>query len=199
MAHGEAEKRVNDRLPHFECTKCGACCREKTMLITVTGSDITRISAALGLSPEETMRTLDFYVVATENETPVGLQGIPSPMTERGYAFIALKKMENGDCVFLKDNLCMIHAMRPTVCRSFPFVFRESDAGVTWGLSAAKQICPGLGVGPEVSEEELRELSVSVLESIQVYRDFIDEWNAKSTMTAIDLIRGILSERRFHV
>jgi Fe-S-cluster containining protein len=168
------------------------------MLITVTGGDITRISAALGLGPEETMRALDFYVVATEDETPAGLQGIPSPVTERGSTFIALKKMENGDCVFLKDNLCMIHALRPTACRSFPFVFRESDDGVTWGLSAVKQICPGLGVGSEVSEGELLELSVSVLESIRVYREFIDEWNAESTMTAIDLIRAILSERRFY-
>ncbi len=199
MTHREAEESGDDQLPRFECTKCGACCREKTMLITVTGSDITRISAALGLSPEETMRALDFYVVAAENETPVGLQGIPSPMTQRGSAFIALKKMENGDCVFLKDNLCMIHTLRPTVCRSFPFAFRESADGVKWGLSAAKHICSGLGMGPEVSEEELCELSLSVLESMRVYREFIEEWNAKSNTTAFDLIRVILSERRFYI
>ncbi|RDE14314.1 MAG: hypothetical protein C4K48_06330 [Candidatus Thorarchaeota archaeon] len=199
MTNREAEGSSDSQLPHFECTKCGACCREKPMLITVTGRDIVRISSALGIGSEETMRALDFYVVAKENEVPVGLQGIPSPMTERGPTFIALKKMENSDCVFLKDNLCMIHALRPTVCRSFPFVFRESTDGVKWGLSAAKHICPGLGVGPEVSEEELRELSISVLESIRVYREFIDQWNAKPATTAIDLIKAILSEHQFYI
>ncbi|MFW9956793.1 MAG: YkgJ family cysteine cluster protein [Candidatus Odinarchaeota archaeon] len=190
-------REVEDRLPQFECTKCGACCREDSMLITVTGRDIVRISTALGLSPEETMRALDFYIVDDPNTIPVGLQGIPSPSTERGSAFIALRKMENGECIFLKDNLCMIHTLRPIVCRSFPFVFQEKGSQRKWGLSAVKQICPGLGTGPKVSEKDIEELSALVLESIKTYHEFVDEWNSLPTTTARELIRTILSDPRF--
>jgi len=168
------------------------------MLITVTGHDIARISAALGLGPEETIRALDFYILDKLDTIPVGLIGTPSPKTERGPTFIALKKMENGDCIFLKDDKCMIHALRPIVCRSFPFVFQRSEGERKWGLSAMKHICPGLGTGPSVSQQELEDLSILVLETIQIYREFTDEWNRLPTTTAQELIRTILSDPRFY-
>jgi Fe-S-cluster containining protein len=197
MSTRKVEESTAGNLPCFECTKCGDCCREDSLLITVTGSDIVRISTALGLSPMGIMRALDFYVVDAQESLPVGLQGIPSPKTERGQAFIALKKMDNGDCIFLKDNLCMIHTFRPIVCRSFPFTFREDKGERMWGLSALKKICPGLGIGSRVSEEEINELSVLVLESMRAFREFIDEWNCLPPSTAVELIRTILSEARF--
>ena len=198
MSPRKTEVSAENVLPHFECTKCGSCCREKSMLITLIGNDIVRISTALGLSPEETMRALDFYILDEKNPVPVGLQGIPSPNTERGPIFIALKKMENGDCIFLKDDICMIHTFRPTVCRSFPFVFQETTGGRTWGLSAVKHICPGLGTGPRVSEKEIQELSELVLENLHTYRVFINEWNSLPTSTAHELIRTIIAEPRFY-
>jgi Fe-S-cluster containining protein len=198
MSLKETKEFTEDALPHFECTKCGSCCREDSMLITVTGYDIFRISTALGLSPDETIRALDFYIIDESNPIPTGLVGIPSPNTERGLVIIALKKMENGDCIFLKDNLCMIHTLRPIVCRSFPFVFQENTDGRTWGLSAAKHICPGLGVGSKVSEREIQDLSALVLGSIETYRTFINEWNSLPTSTALELIRTIISDPRFY-
>jgi Fe-S-cluster containining protein len=198
MSFRKAEGSAEAGLPKFECTKCGACCREDTMLITVTGSDIFRISTALGLSPEETIRALDFYVIDENNAIPVGLLGIPSAETERGLVIIALKKMENGDCIFLKDDICMIHTLRPIVCRSFPFVFRENTDGRTWGLSAMKHICPGLGIGPRISEKDIQDLSVLVLESIETYRAFVAEWNSLPISTALELIRTIISDPRFY-
>jgi Fe-S-cluster containining protein len=194
-----SNESTDDILPQFECSKCGACCREDSMLITVTGSDIARISRALELSPEETLRALDFYIDDQKRPVPLGLQGIPTPLTERGPAIIALKKMENGDCIFLKDDLCMVHAIRPIVCRSFPFTFREHANEQFWGLSAAKHICPGLGTGPRVLVADLQELSSEVLASLHVYGEFIDEWNRTLTGTSLDLIRTILSDSRFSV
>lgn len=198
MPTNDANEFVAHNLPQFECTKCGSCCREDSMIITVTGHDIVRLSTALGLSPEEIMRALDFYVLDKLNIIPAGLIEIPSPNTEKGPAFIALKKMENGDCIFLKDDQCMIHMMRPIVCRSFPFVFRGKDGERRWGLSAMKHICPGLGIGPRVSQEEMEALSVLVLESIQIYHEFTDEWNSLPTTSAQELIRTILSDPRFY-
>ena len=181
----------------FECTKCGACCRESTLLVTVTGHDLARLSNGLGFGSREVIKALDFYLTSGK-KPPAGLRDIPSIRTEHGFAYIALKKMENGDCVFLKDNLCMIHPIRPGVCMSFPFVFKGDKAGTTWGLSAKKEICPGLGVGSEVKGEDLSELAASVLDDLSQFRSFAQEWNRdEQNPTASRLIDTILSDPRF--
>ncbi|TFH03736.1 MAG: YkgJ family cysteine cluster protein [Candidatus Thorarchaeota archaeon] len=186
------------KLPHFECTKCGACCRDEYLLVTVTGSDIVKIAAVLGLGPDDMLKALDFYIMSDGVSAPVGLERIASVETERGLAFMALKKMENGDCVFLKEDLCMIHPVRPLVCRSFPFVFSDSDSQRNWGLSAKKEICPGLGVGPQVSESEIEELADTILPGVQIYKEFVKEWNETQTSPSVlGLITRILSDTRF--
>lgn len=186
-------------LPHFECTKCGACCRNEYLLVTVTGSDIVKIAVVLGLGPDELFKALDFYITSDSTPTPVGLERIPSVATEQGLAFIALKKMDNGDCIFLKEDLCMIHPVRPLVCRSFPFIFTESEGQRNWGLSAKKEICPGLGIGPQMSKDAMDEIAEAILPRLQEYKEFTQKWNAnQNSPTAIDLMKIILSDPRFY-
>lgn len=190
---------LEDNRIQFECIKCGACCRESSLLVTVTGRDIVRLSMGLGLGSNEVIRALDFYLVSGV-ESPEGLRDFPTINTEQGLAYVALKKMENGDCVFLKDNLCMIHAIRPVVCMSFPFVFWDGGDEKTWGLSAIKEICPGLGSGPEAKISDLRELADAVLEAVALYNDFAEEWNRdEENPTTERLIETILSDQRFAV
>lgn len=188
----------DDRI-QFECTKCGACCREEALLVTITARDIARISMGLDLDSNEVIKAFDFYIVSGL-KSPKGLRDIPALNTEHGPAYVALKKMENGDCVFLKDNLCMIHTIRPVVCMSFPFVFWDDGDAKTWGLSAMKEICPGLGNGPEVEISDLRELADVVLEAVILYKDFAEEWNRdEQHPTAQGLVETILSDKRFAV
>ncbi len=169
-------------------------------MITLTGSDVARMAFSLGFSVDETLRALDFYIVPTGQEIPEGLREIPSIYTERGPAWIALKKMNSNQCVFLKNNLCMIHSIRPSVCVAFPFVFREGDNDLEWGLSAKKEICPGIGTGPEVTPAELEAIALSVLEELREFRQFIDEWNADSEVgTARSFVEALLSSPRFSV
>jgi Fe-S-cluster containining protein len=150
----------------------------------------------LGLRASELIRAVDFYLTSgiTSYE---GLRDFPALNTEKGPAFIALKKMENGDCVFLKDNLCMIHTIRPVVCMSFPFVFQDAGDHRKWGLSAMKDICPGLGDGPEVIGSELIDLADTVLEDLIIFREFAEEWNSVKVPDAKKLIETILSDPRF--
>jgi Fe-S-cluster containining protein len=184
----------------FECTKCGACCRHENIIITLTGSDLAKLSQSLALSSNELLRAIDFYILNEDEEPPIGLRNIPCVKTERGMAYLALKKLGNGDCIFLKDNLCMIHSFRPSACRSFPFVFEMHDDGILWGLSALKDICPGIGTGSEVSFEELKELGLTVIESIQIFREFTEEWNRNEEHpTTLLLLKTILSDPRFFV
>lgn len=181
-------------LPKFECTKCGACCKDTEILVTVTDGDILRISRTLELAPNEMLRALDFYITEPDTPPPTGLEKIPAIQTERGLAYVALKKMENGDCIFLKDDQCMIHPIRPMVCRSFPFVFSVSNNQRNWGLSAKQEICPGLGTGSKVSKTELDSLAKEVLTDFEAYRKFADSWNSRSeSCNAFDFINEILS------
>jgi Fe-S-cluster containining protein len=187
-------------LPHFECTKCGACCRDESLLVTVTGSDIVRIAYALGLKSNDMLKAVDFYILSAGLPTPIGLEQIPSVKTEMGPAYIALKKMENGDCIFLKDDLCMIHPARPVVCRSFPFTFIDSDGRWSWGLSAKREICPGLGTGPLVSINEIEELAETILPEMQIYKEFTDEWNTnQKSPTAAKILEMIFEDPRFYI
>ncbi len=166
--------------------------------MTVTGHDIVRLSLFLGLSASEMLRALDFYVLPETDDAPIGMRDIPAVHTEHGAAYVAIRKLETNECVFLSDDLCMIHQIRPGVCKSFPFVFHEKDGTTTWGLSAMKEICPGLGTGPEIMTGELEDTSTPVLRELAVYREFASEWNEKeANPTALSLIETILSDNRF--
>ncbi len=184
----------------FECIKCGACCKKGDLLVTLTGRDITKISVTLGITAEQMLRAIDFYVPVEGDFIPEGLKHVPQTMTENGLSIIALKKNDEGDCIFLKDDLCMIHEIRPGACASFPFVFEKDTDGINWGLSAMKEICPGIGRGPVVNKSELLETAQHVLEDLEIYRAFSEEWNsANGPHNAENLLTEILSDIRFIV
>ena len=90
---GEYPVKSTDSEVHFECTKCGACCREDSLLVTVTGRDIARMAMGFGFGSDEVIRALDFYLISGK-ETPKGLRDFPSIITEHGRAYIALKKLD---------------------------------------------------------------------------------------------------------
>lgn len=153
---------------------------------------------SLGFSVDETLRALDFYIVPDGQEIPEGLKEIPTINTERGPAWVALKKFDGSECIFLKDNLCMIHGIRPSVCVSFPFTFKEGEGELEWGLSAKKEICPGIGAGPEVTPAELEATALSVLEELREFGEFVNEWNANDEEgTARSFVEAVLSSSRF--
>ncbi len=164
----------------------------------MTGRDITRLSIFLGLSVPEVMRALDFYILSPGETIPDGLKQIPSVITERGPAYVALRKMENHECVFLEEDLCMIHPIRPSVCVSFPFVFSGETKDISWGLNAMNEICPGLGTGPEVNASELESTAVAVLDDLRVFREFSEEWNKNDkSPSAKSFVEAAISDPRF--
>jgi len=168
--------------------------------VTLTGRDIIKIANGLGLTPKQMIRALDFYIPHNGDELPPGLEHIPPVLTENGLAIMALKKSDDGECLFLKDNLCMIHEIRPGACRSFPFVFDEHEGDISWGLSAMKEICPGLGKGAAVEGSDILDTAIQVLENLQIYREFAEEWNqSDKTHTVSNLLRSVQSDIRFLV
>ena len=201
MSEKNRETEENgENLVRFECVKCGECCRRKGLIVTVTGRDVVRLSSTLGMAAPDLLRALDFYVLPENGNAPKGLCDTPLLKTESGNAYMALRKMESGDCIFLKDNQCMIHPIRPFVCRTFPFVFRNVSGNVKWGFSAMKDICPGIGEGSKVTEQELVELGIAALEDLVIYGEFAETWNETvAEPTAIGFLEAILSDVRFSV
>ena len=168
--------------------------------MTLTGTDLARLSTTLGLSARDLLGATDFYILNSHESVPEGLHQIPQVNTEQGPAFVALKKQKDGDCIFLEDNLCMVHAVRPSVCASFPFVFERKGPDLSWGLSAMKQICPGLGKGPQVQDSDLVSLGTEALRALALYKEFVEMWNKTTKApTALDFIESVLKDQRFSV
>jgi Fe-S-cluster containining protein len=169
-------------------------------LVTLTGTDVVHLSVALGLSAKDLLAAIDFYVLSKREAVPEGLRHIPQVNTERGPAFVALRKQRDGDCIFLRDNLCMIHAIRPSVCTAFPFVFKREGSDLAWGLNAMKDICPGLGKGTEVPGSEFVRLGTETLTALSLFAGFVEDWNNKTKKpTAVDFLESVLTDPRFAV
>jgi hypothetical protein len=72
------------------------------------------------------------------------------------------------------------------------------EDSITWGLSSLHEICPGLGAGSEVHLGDLEDLGLIVVEELQLFREFIDEWNQNQQKpTASLLLETILGDPRF--
>lgn len=94
----------------FKCPACGLCCT----------------LSPVSLLPHEdiTLR----YLADTLELKYVSVPGYKMYDEISGYnlAFSYAMELINGKCVFLRDNLCIIHdKYKPLICRSYPFVPRQ--------------------------------------------------------------------------
>lgn len=102
------------KLEHFECKRCGNCCRGDGF-VKITPVDARRIANFLNITLPE------FYRI----------------YTVKFYNVTWLKDKLNKDCIFLENNLCLIHPAKPTQCRDFPLKWRTPDiASYCQGLVA---------------------------------------------------------------
>lgn len=103
----------------FECQQCGNCCRGQGY-VYLNQQEIQRMAKFLSLN------FLDFqlkYAVTNEGRR-------------------VLKSHLNEDCIFLKDNLCMVNEVKPDQCKRWPFwpeLFRSKIV-----FEDAKSFCEGL-------------------------------------------------------
>jgi hypothetical protein len=115
-----------DKRPVFSCRQCGECCRgEKGILVTPV--ELEALAAYLGLSTAEFAAR---YLV----DTAMGPQ----------------MATQNGSCIMQQDELCLVHPVKPRICREWPFL--KALVVHADEFAAAKEACPGLA--PEASHEE---------------------------------------------
>ena len=102
----------------FSCTECGDCCKGfgGTYLAK---KDVLAIADHLGISKSE---LLDKFCVMS-GQRPV------------------LGQRADGYCVFFDRN-CSIHAVKPQMCRKWPFIDSILADPINWQIMADS--CPGM-------------------------------------------------------
>lgn len=100
----------SDHFP-FQCKCCGACCCHVRESVPLESLDAFRLAKYLRTQGKPVSCVDDVLVQYTE----------PVLLHESGYTVFMLKTIGTEDsCVFLQDNRCMIHAVKPRACRTYP-------------------------------------------------------------------------------
>ena len=103
----------------FECARCGFCCQGQTT-VSLDTRDQERMSAALGLSLEETRRR---YWRVTGS--------------------VVQMQVREGHCIFYEAGVgCTVHAGRPWRCRQWPL--HPSMLADENNYRTISDSCPGL-------------------------------------------------------
>jgi uncharacterized protein len=108
-----------ERIP-FHCNCCGECCRHVRQSVPVESLDAFRLTKLLR-EKDTGITCMDDFV---ERYTELAL------LDECGYFILMLRVTGVEDaCIFLKENLCTVHAAKPRTCRIYPFVAGIGDDG----------------------------------------------------------------------
>jgi len=102
----------------FQCQQCGDCCRGYGGTF-LTEKDVIAISAYLKIDPKSFLETYCAY--------------------SGGRPMLAQK--EDGYCVFW-DKLCLIHPVKPRMCKAWPFIESVLTDIRNWEIMSA--FCPGI-------------------------------------------------------
>jgi len=168
----------------FECTRCGSCCTDEKTLVNVTYNDILRIKEALNLNLDEINHILAFYIFDHEPTEEDKKKMVISPIeTERGLAFVGLRKRPDGTCYFYdkKEKKCLIYKARPNFCRTFPFSFEvnEEEDGIRMKYTEKGKIyCPGINKdSPLINKSKWLELGKKTIKDLNKNYFVMKEWN----------------------
>lgn len=101
---------TSDHFP-FQCRCCGACCRHVRESVPLESLDAFYLAKYLRDQGKPVSCVDDVLVHYAE----------PVLLHESGYTVFMLKTMGTEDsCVFLQDNRCMVHEVKPRACRTYP-------------------------------------------------------------------------------
>ena len=126
----------------FACSKCGLCCGDtptNKRHVLLLRSDVDRIAT-------ETNREISTFASEVYGKKP--------------YLY-EMHKNVDGKCVFLQENKCTLYAVRPLICRFYPFELTSDQKGFcTFRVTdECPGVCPGtIGVGEKLAEGYFRAL-----------------------------------------
>ncbi|MFX0020858.1 MAG: YkgJ family cysteine cluster protein [Candidatus Hermodarchaeota archaeon] len=194
----------------FNCIKCGNCCTDKDTLVNLTYLDILKIKNGLKLDLNEVLNLLGFYIFDKKITKDERKRMVIAPIeTEKGLAFVALRKNSLGGCYFYnsKNKKCLIYNLRPMLCRTFPFTFGILDEKKSQNKNKVKifytekgkKYCPGIsGESPLINIEDWKNLGKIALEELEKNFLLVKSWNesvekGKITPTAKKFLLSIFN------
>ena len=131
----------------FKCARCATCCMDtKThvrhiLLLPHEAEHISRVS----------QKSVEEFTVQIASHEP--------------YAYEMKKTPEDKKCVFLDGNSCRIYAVRPLVCRFYPFQLSK-EKGQKYSFSATAE-CPGVRKGEPLGREFFEDLFRQACEKLE--------------------------------
>ena len=117
---------------HFECQRCGRCCRGEPGVVWVNKAEIEKMASFLGITQEVFARN---YLRRINDR-------------------LSLIEYGGGNCI-MYENGCKVYAVRPCQCRAFPFWKSNLENSGEW--EALKSTCPGVGKGKLHSLQEIQD------------------------------------------
>lgn len=122
----------------FECNRCALCCgdtKEKTRHVLLLKCETKTISS-------ETFLPTSVFAIEISDNVPYSYE---------------LKKNNEGKCFFLRDNKCSIYAVRPLICRFYPFELKFSVEKDKHVFSFTLE-CPGISQGKKMGQKDFEAL-----------------------------------------
>lgn len=110
--------RTKDVVP-FQCSQCGACCRNLRGQLMLESLDAYRLAnyfRAHGCPDMEMVDVIDAYTA-------------PSLLPGNYPIFLVRVQGPDDACVFLKEGACSVYAARPRACRLYPFTVDAGERG----------------------------------------------------------------------
>lgn len=194
--------KTDQKIMQFSCIKCGACCSDEIIKITLTHIDLLRLFTDTQ-DIEKIKKLLSVYILPKDNVSEKQIKNeimekmVISPIImHEGEGFICLKKKDdNKSCIFLKNNQeCSIYQIRPLACRTFPFFysFEKSNNPMIF-TKRALEICPGIGKGKIIDINKLKENGENVLKELANFSYFTKTLNEYQKQNEIMTLSEIIS------
>ena len=106
IVRSQETRYIRDSAFSYTCHACSRCCHDK--IIHLNPYEVARLAQNRGIG------TSEFLTQYTD------------------AAGTALKRVEDGACVFLTEHGCGVHADRPLVCRIYPLGRHVTAQGEEW-------------------------------------------------------------------
>ena len=116
----------------FACRCCGACCSGADNEVMVTPDEVEVLMQETGLAFADIAEPYPDWM-----EYPDG--------TKITFGWV-LKRGADGNCMFLKENRCIVYASRPHICRTYPFMLDGAELIISE--------CPAVGCSTCTDAEE---------------------------------------------
>ncbi len=151
----------------FSCRLCGwCCCRNFDIRIT---AEISRPSNAISIFPEDIRRIIKHTGCTWDEVVEPDIYSLFQEGSDVKAVGWILRRNDDGNCTFYRKGLCSIYAIRPLICRCYPFFMGKTEIEIMY--------CNGLGKNMTVKEaaEILRLLKRYEIKKLKNYIKIIGQ------------------------